>query len=244
MTNPNPGMGNQYDVTALEHSGDTQAIIDALPTQIAFKDHADRFLLINKVLCEVLGKSRQELLGGGMWADLFPREQARELREWDLRVMESGKPAGVIHKLDMNGDRRWVRIDRAPHYDGKGNIIGTVGSAIDVTSMMKSGQASLSQLTSIIPICSVCKKIRDEAGQWHQLENYINARTGTQFTHGYCPECATKVERSMHPRSLVCDKCGSNLELLRYFHGGKRFRRYYCRECGYSQEFFREVLEE
>lgn len=110
--------------------------------------------------------------------------------------------------------------------------------------MMKSEQANLSQLTSIIPICSVCKSIRDEAGQWHQLENYINARTGMKFTHGYCPECAAKVERSLHPRSLVCDKCGSNLELLRYVNGGKRFRRYYCKKCGYSQEFFREVLEE
>ena len=48
-------------------------------------------------------------------------------------------------------------------------------------------------LESSLSICCQCKKIRDKEGQWEQLETYIGKRTDTQFSHGYCPECAKKV---------------------------------------------------
>lgn len=44
-------------------------------------------------------------------------------------------------------------------------------------------------LQGIIPICSHCKKIRDDQGCWHQLEAYMRARTQAEFSHGICPEC-------------------------------------------------------
>jgi len=45
-------------------------------------------------------------------------------------------------------------------------------------------------LESFLPICAQCKKIRNQQGAWQQLEVYIGQQTGTQFSHGYCPECA------------------------------------------------------
>ena len=47
-------------------------------------------------------------------------------------------------------------------------------------------------LQGLLPICSVCKKIRDEHGEWHNIETYIRNRTMAEFTHEYCPECASK----------------------------------------------------
>jgi hypothetical protein len=44
-------------------------------------------------------------------------------------------------------------------------------------------------LQGIIPICSHCKKIRDDRGAWNQLEEYISRHSGAEFSHGYCPEC-------------------------------------------------------
>lgn len=44
-------------------------------------------------------------------------------------------------------------------------------------------------LRGIIPICSYCKQIRDDAGFWHQVETYIRAHSGADFTHGICPGC-------------------------------------------------------
>lgn len=44
-------------------------------------------------------------------------------------------------------------------------------------------------LEGFLPICSFCKKIRDQQGQWHSMEQFIAERSEAQFTHGFCPEC-------------------------------------------------------
>ena len=47
-------------------------------------------------------------------------------------------------------------------------------------------------LRGIIPICSHCKKIRDDAGLWKQMEDYIHAHSEAEFSHGICPSCVQK----------------------------------------------------
>jgi hypothetical protein len=47
-------------------------------------------------------------------------------------------------------------------------------------------------LSGLLPICSHCKKIRDDKGYWNQLEAYIEIHSEADFSHSICPECATK----------------------------------------------------
>ncbi len=47
-------------------------------------------------------------------------------------------------------------------------------------------------LSGILSICSVCKKIRDDSGNWVQIESYVSNRVDVMFSHGMCPECAGK----------------------------------------------------
>lgn len=49
------------------------------------------------------------------------------------------------------------------------------------------------QLEAFLPICGYCKKVRDDQNYWQQIEGYINARTGTDFSHSVCPDCYTRV---------------------------------------------------
>lgn len=49
------------------------------------------------------------------------------------------------------------------------------------------------QLEAFLPICSYCKKIRDDQNYWRQIESYINERTGTDFSHSVCPGCYTSI---------------------------------------------------
>jgi CheY-like chemotaxis protein len=53
-------------------------------------------------------------------------------------------------------------------------------------------------LKGFIPICSSCKKIRDDAGYWDQLEAYISKHTDAVFTHSICPQCAEKVRAELN----------------------------------------------
>ena len=49
------------------------------------------------------------------------------------------------------------------------------------------------QLEEMLPICSYCKKIRDDQNYWQQLEGYISERTGSDFSHSVCPDCYQRV---------------------------------------------------
>lgn len=49
------------------------------------------------------------------------------------------------------------------------------------------------QLEELMPICTYCKKIRDDRNYWQQIEGYINERTGSEFSHSICPDCYTRV---------------------------------------------------
>ena len=51
----------------------------------------------------------------------------------------------------------------------------------------------LKVLSGLLPICVSCKKIRDDAGYWNQIENYISEHSNAEFTHGICPECSEKL---------------------------------------------------
>ena len=50
----------------------------------------------------------------------------------------------------------------------------------------------IKELEGILPICSFCKRIRDDEGNWQQMETYIRDRSSADFSHGICDECMKK----------------------------------------------------
>lgn len=53
----------------------------------------------------------------------------------------------------------------------------------------------VAELHGLLPICSYCKRIRDDGNYWHQVESYVSDHSAATFTHGICPECTEKVMR-------------------------------------------------
>ncbi len=47
----------------------------------------------------------------------------------------------------------------------------------------------VSVLTGLLPVCAACKSIRDEHGNWRQMEEYLSEHSKAKFTHGMCPAC-------------------------------------------------------
>ena len=74
------------------------------------------------------------------------------------------------------------------------NIVWQVDSIEDychfVRPYIKKALEDIKQLSGLLPICSNCKKIRDDKGYWNQIEGYIRAHSEAEFSHGICPECA------------------------------------------------------
>lgn len=57
---------------------------------------------------------------------------------------------------------------------------------------LEAALAEIKTLRGIVPICSSCKKIRDDTGYWNQLETFIEKHSDASFSHSMCPECMEK----------------------------------------------------
>jgi sigma-B regulation protein RsbU (phosphoserine phosphatase) len=69
---------------------------------------------------------------------------------------------------------------------------GTIQMRLRVAERILWFTREVHQLKQLIPICSYCHKVRDEQNYWERLETYIQKETGSQFSHGACPECRQK----------------------------------------------------
>lgn len=58
---------------------------------------------------------------------------------------------------------------------------------------LTSALAQVKELRGLLPICSYCKKIRNDQDYWQNLESYLGTRTNAQFSHGICPDCFDSV---------------------------------------------------
>jgi DNA-binding response OmpR family regulator len=58
-------------------------------------------------------------------------------------------------------------------------------------------------LKELIPICMYCKRVRDDSDYWQQVETYIHDQTGSNFSHGICPECFNKQINSLPGRPAL-----------------------------------------
>ncbi len=54
---------------------------------------------------------------------------------------------------------------------------------------LEEAMARVKQLSGLLPICSYCKKVRDDRNYWQQVEAYIGRHSEAQFSHGICPDC-------------------------------------------------------
>jgi len=60
------------------------------------------------------------------------------------------------------------------------------------------------KLSGLLPICSTCKKIRDEKDCWQPIEEYIHCRSEADFSHSICPECAANMYPDIYPKPGDC----------------------------------------
>ena len=63
----------------------------------------------------------------------------------------------------------------------------------ELEALVQERTRELKKLQSLLPICSYCRKIRDDKNAWHELEEYLYQHTDILFTHGVCPTCYDKV---------------------------------------------------
>ena len=84
-------------------------------------------------------------------------------------------------------------------------------AGIFIHKLIYSQQTQIKILEGYLPICSKCKKIRDNKGAWHQIEMYVRQHSKAEFTHTLCTECVKEIYGTDHdePDNPVKDSKGS-----------------------------------
>ena len=108
--------------------------------------------------------------------------------------------------LCKDGSYKWV-LDRGKviEWTQEGNPKRIIGTHADISAQkaaeaerenliteLQSAVSEVKTLSGLLPICSICKNIRDDQGYWNKLEAYIHKYSGARFSHSICPDCLKK----------------------------------------------------
>jgi PAS domain S-box-containing protein len=189
-----------------------RGLVECSPDIIYVLDNQARVVFINDTVENLLGYGKKDLIGKELIDLVHPRDRERaywplkERRRDDratrnlrLRLMTKG---GVPRRYDLEfiyisltsmGLRAPSR-GRRPGQAEEG--AGTQGVAHDVTELALLQEFSR-QVGLILPICSVCRKIRVTTGTtetWIGMSDYVSRKTGILFSHTFCPDHMPAVE--------------------------------------------------
>ncbi len=73
-------------------------------------------------------------------------------------------------------------------------------SLADRVAELEGALSRVKQLQGLLPICSYCKKVRDDKNYWQQVDSYISKHTDVAFSHSICPACYDRVVESQMPK--------------------------------------------
>jgi len=157
---------------------------------------------LNDAAVELFGYSSQEELRQVKIPDTYvdQEERLKHMRIIAERGYTKEFPVDLRRK---DGSVRHTLITSVPRYDAENNVIGFQGTIRDVTERkqaeeereklileLREALSKIKTLSGMLPICSSCKKIRDDKGYWNQIESYIMHHSEAEFSHSICPECA------------------------------------------------------
>ena len=145
-----------------------------------------------------LGFTREELMSKPFIEFVHPDDRERTLKQ-NAEVRSGWQALSFENRyLCKDGSYKWFRWNAAPHAGDK--VIYSVARDIteskraeeereELVRQLQAALAEVKTLSEILPICSYCRKIRDDENYWHTVESYISEHTGTRFSHSICPSC-------------------------------------------------------
>ena len=156
------------------------------------------FRRLNAAWERTLGFTVDELTSRPFLEFVHPDDRARTLNQ-NRQVRGGGQALAFENRyVCKDGSFRWLHWNATP--DPAQQVIYSVARDVTTTKQaeaererlvgeLQSALAEITVLQDILPICSYCKKVRDDDDYWLTVEAYISRYTTTRFSHGVCPEC-------------------------------------------------------
>jgi PAS domain S-box-containing protein len=176
-----------------DHSMDALLVVDSRTLKI---------LEANPAVGEVLGY-RPDALVGRSFTVLFPDKTSETLKPTLDKIKNYGS---VFVDQFRRADGSLVMVDITATlfpWKRKSAVLVTFRDVSErnrvekdkerLISDLRQALRSIKTLRGLLPICSSCKRIRNDRGYWEQVEIYIRDHSEADFSHGLCPECARKL---------------------------------------------------
>jgi phosphoserine phosphatase RsbU/P len=118
--------------------------------------------------------------------ELCRRLRAQQGRDYVYFMLVTGSEDSV-------GNRREAAMAGVDDFIPKPPDAATLWMRLRVAERILSYTRQVHRLEEMMPMCSYCKKIRDDQNYWQQLESYLNEHTGAEVSHSVCPDCYKSV---------------------------------------------------
>ncbi|MDM8520099.1 response regulator [Anaerolineales bacterium HSG6] len=117
---------------------------------------------------------------------------AYESSELVEQATEAGAGAYLTKPLNMQEVTRSISIAMARFEDMM--TVRRLNKELEARNQqLETALAEVNVLSRLLPICASCKKVRDDDGYWQKVEKYLHERAGIEFSHGFCPDCLTRL---------------------------------------------------
>ena len=201
-------------------------IIDFLPDATFVIDTDGKVIAWNRAIEKMTGINKTNMLHKGDYEYAVPFFGERKPILIDIILKSEAEPINArydfFHRqgdiaysefqapLALEGRGAYLFATASILRDSNGQVAGAIESIRDITERkrgederekliadLQEALANVKTLSGLLPICSYCKKIRNDEGYWQQLEAYIHQRSEAQFSHGVCPDCYKRVVAEM-----------------------------------------------
>lgn len=175
---------------------------DTINDFISIHDTDFRLIMANSSLIKFIGKDAAEILGKYCYEVIHDSGKPWPNCPHLLAIKNNKTVTSEIY--DKKNGRTFL-VTCSPYMDDHGELIGTVHIARDITerkkieqereeliAKLKSALDEIKTLKGILPLCSFCKKIRNDAGVWVEVDTYIHQHSEADISHSICPECVEK----------------------------------------------------
>lgn len=184
-------------------------LLNTIPEPVFFQDVGGILQGCNLSFSDhIVGLPREKILGRSI-AEIGSRSKLRLPDEFVKHPVDASQTSGITQvegKMYCADKRqRDFIVSKAVIVESDGTTTGSVAVMIDITERKKAeaekerlikdlqeALATVKTLRGLLPVCSFCKKIRDDNGYWRQLEAYIQDHSEAVFSHSICKECAKK----------------------------------------------------
>ncbi|GEM_PF-1851733 len=188
-----------------------RSLVDTAQDMIFRTDSKGYLTFTNDGTVHLLGYTKEELKGKHFTEFIKPefRENVQSLYDLQLRKKKENTYFEVP-VVTKKGDLLWFGQNVQTIFVGD-TVVGFQAVARNITERkqweelreklileLEEAVYNAKTLSGLLPICSSCKKIRDDQGYWKQVEGYIMEHSEATFTHGMCPECM----KTMYPEYM------------------------------------------